>query len=85
MCIVFVRSVRHAQATIGLSEGVPLKTVQERLGHASAIVTADIYGHAVSADDRNFATWLGGELSPEAETKRPTPTNVISFAKRKSA
>lgn len=39
--------LRHAAATMMLAQGVPLKVVQEVLGHASYYITADIYGHVV--------------------------------------
>lgn len=32
-------------ATAMLTNGVPLKVVSEILGHASIVITADIYGH----------------------------------------
>lgn len=37
--------LRHAAATMMLAEGIPLKVVQEVLGHASYHITANIYGH----------------------------------------
>jgi integrase len=33
-----------------LSEGVPLKTVQETLGHSTIRLTADLYGHLMPGD-----------------------------------
>lgn len=37
--------------------GLPLKTVQARLGHASIVMTSDVYGHLFPRDD------AGGELA----------------------
>jgi integrase len=37
--------LRHACATLLLSEGVPVKVVQEVLGHSSVSVTMDVYSH----------------------------------------
>jgi integrase len=39
--------LRHTAATLSLAEGVPLKVVQERLGHASAKMTLDVYAKSV--------------------------------------
>jgi len=36
---------RHTPASLLLAEGVPMKTVQEVLGHTLLSTTADIYGH----------------------------------------
>jgi integrase len=36
---------RHSAATLMLEAGVPLKVVQERLGHATITLTADTYSH----------------------------------------
>ncbi len=41
--------LRHTHATILISQGVSLKTVQERLGHESISTTGDIYAHVTPA------------------------------------
>lgn len=38
-------SLRHTFATRGLENGIPLKVMQELLGHASLSMTADLYTH----------------------------------------
>ena len=38
-------STRHTAASLMLAEGVPIKVVQEILGHSLLSTTADIYGH----------------------------------------
>jgi integrase len=37
--------LRHTSATLLLSDGVNVKVVSERLGHASAALTLDVYAH----------------------------------------
>ena len=37
--------LRHGAASLLLAQGVPMKVVQESLGHATISVTADVYGH----------------------------------------
>ena len=48
-------AARHSFATISLSRGVGVKTVAERLGHASVQTTWDRYGHMVEGQDRALA------------------------------
>ena len=43
-----IHDLRHSAATILLEARVDLKTVQERLGHSSMAITADIYSHVTS-------------------------------------
>lgn len=46
-------SLRHTHATHLLREGVDIKTLQRRLGHSSAAITLDTYGHVLpGADDQ---------------------------------
>jgi integrase len=42
---VRLHSLRHYHATSLLDQGVPINTVQKRLGHSKASTTIDIYGH----------------------------------------
>lgn len=59
-----IKALRHAFASIHLSQGADLKWVQEQLGHATIKTTADVYGshvprHDAEAPDR-FAGILRG-------------------------
>jgi integrase len=47
--------LRHGHATHALEAGVPMKVVQQRLGHSSIQVTADIYSHVTAATDQAAA------------------------------
>jgi integrase len=40
-----VHDLRHAMASFWLANGVPVKVVSERLGHANIGITLQIYGH----------------------------------------
>lgn len=44
---VTLHDLRHAAATIMLSEGVPLPTIAAVLGHSTIRVTADLYAHVI--------------------------------------
>lgn len=45
--VIRLHDVRHTHATLGLEAGVPVKVMQERLGHANAAITLDLYTHVV--------------------------------------
>jgi integrase len=59
--------LRHNAATILLTMGVPMKAVQEILGHGSIVTTMNIYGHVLPSihqeamDDMDL--WLGNDQS----------------------
>ena len=42
---VTLYALRHTAATLLLEAGVPMKVVQERLGHSTMVLTADTYSH----------------------------------------
>jgi integrase len=47
---VSLHSLRHSNASILLSKGVPISVVADRLGHADQNITLSIYNHALPAD-----------------------------------
>lgn len=53
-----IHDLRHTSATLLLEQGVPIRLIQDRLGHADITTTAAIYAH-VSAELREKAadTW----------------------------
>jgi integrase len=60
-----VHDLRHTHATILLRDGVPVKVVSERLGHASVTITLQIYAHVMpgmqAAAAARFAALIGGQ------------------------
>jgi integrase len=59
-----LHDLRHTHATLLLADGVLVKVVSERLGHASATITLTVYQHVhpgmgLQAADR-FAALLEG-------------------------
>ncbi len=50
------RDLRHTHASLLLSAGEPVKTVSERLGHASVTVTLGVYAHVMPGDQKRAAT-----------------------------
>jgi integrase len=62
--LITIHDLRHTHASLLLSAGEPVKTVSERLGHASVTVTLTVYGHVMPGDQRRaadrFAALVGG-------------------------
>jgi integrase len=55
--------LRHGCATLLLAQGVPLKTIQEVLGHSQITLTADTYAHLAPAMKRDAADQLEAILA----------------------
>jgi len=53
-----IHDLRHSSATLLLKMGVPLKVVQEILGHSNYSVTANTYGHVLSEQRDDAANRL---------------------------
>ncbi len=51
--------LRHTCATLMLQAGVPVKVVQERLGHKRIEITLGIYAHALPSMQEEAAARLG--------------------------
>jgi integrase len=62
--VIRFHDLRHTWATLALQAGVPVKVVQERLGHSSVSVTLDIYTHVASGMQKDaaeaVASWIFG-------------------------
>lgn len=54
--------LRHGAATFLLAQGVPMKVVQEVLGHAQMSMTADLYSHVAPELRRDAADRIGAVL-----------------------
>jgi integrase len=58
--VIRLHDLRHSYATASLEAGVSLKVVQERLGHGSIAVTADVYSHVRPEIDQAAADKVAG-------------------------
>jgi integrase len=58
-----VHGLRHSYATTALDDGVDHKVVQERLGHASAATTMDVYRHVSDAQHRAAAERIAKRIT----------------------
>ena len=54
--------LRHTCASLLLGAGVPVRDVADRLGHAKASMTLDVYGHALPGGQETAAARLGALL-----------------------
>ncbi len=57
-----VHDLRHTAASIWLAEGADVKVVQRILGHMSATMTLDLYGHLIDANLWEHAKRVGDRL-----------------------
>jgi integrase len=47
--------LRHTRASLLLARGTPVLDVSRRIGHASAAMTLDVYGHVVPGQGQRAA------------------------------
>ncbi|MCS7277002.1 MAG: site-specific integrase [Dehalococcoidia bacterium] len=55
--------LRHCHAALLAAQGLDIKTLQRRLGHAQASLTLDVYAHALSEMDRRAAELVDEALA----------------------
>jgi Phage integrase family len=53
--VVRLHDLRHTHATLLLLAGVPVHVVSERLGHASPVITMQVYAHVLPGSQREAA------------------------------
>ena len=54
-----LHDLRHTHATLLIKEGVPVKVVSERLGHASVAFTMQVYQHVLPGMQADAAATFG--------------------------
>lgn len=62
---VTFHGLRHVAASLMVEAGVPPRVIQQRLGHATARLSMELYAHAPEAADRDVAAaldWAVDEL-----------------------
>ncbi len=65
-----LHDLRHTWATLALQAGVDVKIVSERLGHASAKITWDIYQHVTPAMQTDAAETVARLISGARRGRR---------------
>lgn len=62
--------LRHCCASFLIEAGEDVKTIQQRLGHSTATMTLNLYGHAFQRAQAGAASTMGKILNAAAESKR---------------
>ncbi|WP_144561622.1 site-specific integrase [Bacillus mycoides] len=66
---ISIHGLRHSHAVLLLEAGVEMKYIQERLGHKSIEITADIYSHItpkiIENEQSKYDAYVGQEFSFE--------------------
>ncbi len=75
-------ATRHTHATELLAAGVDMKTIQERLGHSSYQITADLYAHIGEELQRDAAEKINAVLN-RRKRKADMPSKAAGDASRK--
>jgi len=68
-----LHDLRHCHACLLLDQGVPIKVVAERLGHARTSTTMEIYTHVFPAQDREAADAIERALRGQRGQRGPGP------------
>jgi integrase len=72
--VIRLHDLRHTHATLLLAKGVPVKVVSERLGHASATITLQVYAHVMPGNQRDAAELFASLV--KGGTHDPAPGNI---------
>lgn len=60
---ITIHGLRHSMAAVAATEGVPIKILQEIMGHAQYTTTADVYAHV----DRAAVRFAAGKVAARLE------------------
>lgn len=71
--MAFAHWLRHTAISHALAGGTPLADVARRAGHANPAITAAIYTHAVSENERKAAMIGDSLLGPAKSADIGTP------------
>jgi integrase len=68
-----LHDLRHTHATQLLIQGVNVKVVSERLGHASVAITLDIYAHTLPTMQEDAVAAFDADLRRALAAAAPSP------------
>lgn len=81
---VTLKNLRHSHATILLAQGVDLKTISDRLGHADISITTGIYIQKVQELDKKASSAFDAAIKVASPHVEPEP-NIVEFKPAKEA
>ena len=64
--VIRFHDLRHTAASLMLNYGIPVIVVSQRLGHARASITLDVYGHLIPVMQAEAAEMIGNLITPVA-------------------
>ena len=70
--------LRHTAASLMIASGANVKTVQSQLGHKTATMTLDLYGHLFPDDLDDVADKMDELVVPSAKCAKNVPTRAES-------
>ena len=68
--VIRFHDLRHTHATLLIKEGVPVKVVSERLGHATTAFTIETYQHVLPGMQAEAASLFAGLVDPSTGERR---------------
>jgi integrase len=69
--------LRHTHVSLLIAAGVPMKAIQERLGHTSIVTTMDRYGHLLPDVDDALLSALEARLPASSRSLRLVSSHVL--------
>ena len=85
---VSLHSLRHSNASVMLSAGVPLPVVSERLGHQDQNITLAIYSHVLPTDrkaaSRAWHNALAEVIAQDRTQNSVAPKQMLGNARKKA-
>jgi integrase len=72
--VIRLHDLRHTHATLLLLAGVPVHVVSERLGHASPVITMQVYAHVLPGSQREAAELFASLV--ERGKRNEAPGNI---------
>jgi integrase len=71
-----VHDLRHTAASLAISSGAPIKAIQRMLGHKSAAMTLDRYGHLYEGELEELADRLHSKYADATPASNVTSLPV---------
>jgi integrase len=73
-----LHDLRHFMATQMLGHGVAVVTVAQRLGHARASTTLNVYGHCIPGADRDAASFISNLITASSSGIEERPFTLAA-------